>query len=337
MVTLYAGLDDRVLVVRGERRSHCAGNTQWDVTERLSGANIDCVDASPDRPERVFVGTVDGLRRSEDGGETFEAVGGFSDRVTAVTVSPHDPDVVWVGTEPSAVYRSADGGRSWEERGDLTDLPSAERWSFPPRPDTHHVRWLAVNPHDPAHIYVAIEAGAFIRSVDGGQTWQPHPEGGRRDNHTIATHPDDPCRVYVAAGDGYAESPDCGDNWTYPDAGLDHGYVWGLAVDRDDPDRVVVSAASGARRAHSAATADSYVYRKTGDSDRWARAMEGLPEPEGTTRAVLAAGSGAGEFVALTNRGIYRSHDGAARWHELDIPWPERYTDQAGRGLAVVP
>jgi photosystem II stability/assembly factor-like uncharacterized protein len=337
MPTLYAALDDRVLVVRGQRRSHCAQGTQWDCTERLREHDIECLAASAERPERVFVGTVDsGLKRSTDGGETWHAAGDLSDRVTAVTVSPHDPETVWVGTEPSAVYRSTDGGVSFEQRDGLTDLPGADRWSFPPRPHTHHVRSLAVHPTDPDRLYVAIEAGAFVRSDDGGESWQPHPEGARRDNHTLAIHPDAPSRVYTAAGDGYAESTDCGERWTYPQDGLDHRYVWSVAVDSGDPETVVVSAARGARTAHTPARAESYVYRKSGPTDGWELAMDGLGDPDGTVRAVLSAGEGAGEFAALTNRGIFRSHDAAKTWHRLAVPWSEAYEQTVGRGLAVV-
>ena len=337
MPTLYVALDDRVLVARGQRRSHCAQGTQWDCTGRLHEFDIECLAASPERPERVFVGTVDsGVRRSTDGGETWHTVGEFTDRVTAVTVSPHDPDTVWVGTEPSAVYRSADGGVSFERREGLTDLPGTGRWSFPPRPDTHHVRWLAVHPVDPDRIYVAIEAGAFVRSEDGGESWQPHPDGARRDNHTLATHPDAPSRVYTAAGDGYAESTDCGESWTYPQEGLDHRYVWGLAVDPADPETVVVSAAGGARAAHTPTRAESYVYRKSGATDGWELAMDGLGDPAGTVPAVLAAGDEAGEFAALTNRGLFRSHDAARTWQRLAIPWPEPSEQTGGRGLAIV-
>jgi photosystem II stability/assembly factor-like uncharacterized protein len=255
--------------------------------------------------------------------------------VTAVTGSPHDDADVWVGTEPSAVFRSTDAGEGFAQCGDLTDLPGAVEWSFPPRPETHHVRWVAVNPHDPAHVYVAVEAGAFLRSVDGGESWQPHPEGARRDTHMLATHPDDPCRVYVAAGDGYAESPDCGDTWQYPQDGLDHRYVWGLAVDPGDPERVVVSAAAGAYRAHNPDTAEAYLYRRDGETDGWRRVTDGTPDPEGTVRAVLATGD-AGEFYAVTNRGIHRSTDAGRSWQALPIEWPERYHEQVGRGLAVV-
>ncbi|WP_254273357.1 WD40/YVTN/BNR-like repeat-containing protein [Haloarcula marina] len=322
MHTVYAALSDRLLVGDEER--------EWQWSERLRDHTLECVAADPRAPDRAFVGTVDaGLQRTVDGGETWGQVLSAGDRVTSVTVSPHDPNVVWAGTEPSAVYRSTDGGESWTEREGLTDLDSASRWSFPPRPHTHHVRWLAVHPDDPEGLYVAIEAGALVRSRDGGETWVDHPTGGRRDNHTLAVHPDAPDRVYTAAGDGYAQSADRGTTWTYPQDGLEHRYVWGLAVHPDDPERIVVSAASGPRSAHST-SGESYVYRWTGEN--WTAAMDGLPAPDGLARAVLAPDPD-GALCALTNRGLFRSPTGET-WDGVG-PWTDAY-DQVPRGLAVV-
>ena len=318
MPTDYAALSDRLLV---------GDDGEW--RERLVGETLECVAADPRAPERAFVGTVDaGLQRTADGGESWARALDAGDRVTSVTVSPHVPDVVWAGTEPSAVYRSTDGGESWTERRDLADLDSADRWSFPPRPHTHHVRWIAVAPDDPDRLYVGVEAGAFVRSPNGGDSWVDHPDGGRYDSHTLATHPAAPERVYTAAGDGYALSTDRGETWSDAQEGLAHRYVWSVAVHPDDPDTVVVSAARGARSAHST-TGESYVYRTTGDG--WERAMDGLPGPDGLARAVLSAdGDG---FTALTNHGLFRSGDGES-WRRVG-DWTDAY-DQVPRGLAVV-
>jgi len=327
--TLYAALNDRLLVV-----SETADG--WTASERLSGRDFESLAANPEVPDRVFAGTVDsGIQRTTDGGETWERVApAITDRITSLAIDPHDRETVWAGTEPSEVYQSRDGGDSWAGLSSLTDLPSSDRWSFPPRPHTHHVRWLEPDPHDPERLYVAIEAGALVRTDDGGDTWQDHPEGARRDNHTLATHPEVEGRVYTAAGDGYARSEDGGDTWTHPQDGLDHRYVWGLAVPRADPETVVVSAASGARHAHTVETAEAYVYRRQGTSD-WERAMDGLPDPDGTVRSVLAAGSGLTVW-ALNNRGLYRSENAGQHWDRVPVEWPAAYEDQTPRGLAVV-
>ncbi|MDG5778877.1 hypothetical protein QA599_20765 [Haloarculaceae archaeon H-GB1-1] len=324
MPTAFVALDDRVLGVDVDRP---------DTTETLAETSPECIAASPAVPERLFLGTVDsGLLRSDDGGDTWRNVLVAGDRVTAVIVSPNDPDVVWAGTEPSAVYRSTDGGDSWQDRPSLTDLPSASSWSFPPRPHTHHVRWLAEAPTDHDTLYVAIEAGALVRTHDGGETWLDRPSGSRRDTHTMATHPAEPDRLYVAAGDGYAESRDCGDTWLYPQDGLDHRYVWSVAVAPDDPETVVVSAANGPRQAHTPSTAESYLYRRT-DGGPWKVAMDGVPRPAGTVRGVLATGER--DFFVATNHGLFRSPDGA-RWRAVDDEWGDAYGERVPRGLTVV-
>jgi len=327
MTTVYGATDDAVLVARE------GADGTWRVDWHHPADRLECLAASPDVPDRFFVGTVDaGLLRSTDGGASWESVAEFGDHVTAVTVSPHDPEVVWAGTEPSRVFHSADAGDTWTDHPGLTDLPSAGGWSFPPRPHTHHVRWIAVDPAASDRLAVAIEAGALVRSVDGGETWVDHPDGARRDNHTIATHPDAPGRLYTAAGDGYAESPDWGETWAHPQTGLDRRYVWSVAVAPDDPETVVVSAAQGARSAHDP-HGEAGVYRRSGD-DAWEPAMDGLPGPEGWGRPVLAAHDDG--FYALSNHGLFRSVDGVT-WGDVDLDWPDDRREQLPRGLAVVP
>ena len=173
----------------------------------FEGPDMECLASVGDA---LLVGTLDGglwrgevtseashlgtanRRSAPVSGADFERVDpdGTSDRVTSVAASPHDPAVCWADTEPSMVWRSEDGRRTWREREGLTDLPSEPEWAFPPRPHTHHTRWISPNAHDPGRLYVGVEAGAFVlasgaeageiavvnnhgvdRSGDGGRSW----------------------------------------------------------------------------------------------------------------------------------------------------------------------
>ncbi|SFL23297.1 Photosynthesis system II assembly factor YCF48 [Halogranum rubrum] len=332
MVALYVAMEDALLTAT-------ATASDWHRSLALIDHEPECLAVHPDRPDRVVCGTTDtGLLRSDDAGETWHRVGESvvdSDMVTALATNPDDPDELWAGTEPSAVYHSTDGGDTWTEKTGLTDLSSSPNWSFPPRPETHHVRWLEVDPTDPAHLYVAIEAGALVQTHDRGETWEDRVPSARIDTHSMATHPDAPDRAWTAAGDGYAETRDGGETWQYPQNELRHRYCWSVAVDSDDPETVLVSSASGAYSAHSASRAETYVYRKV-DGETWERLDgRGLPMGDGVTRAVLVAGGG-GEFYAANNRGLFHTTDGGDSWRELAVEWPTSFESQTVRGLALV-
>ncbi|WP_200530302.1 hypothetical protein [Halorubrum sp. LN27] len=350
MVTrVYAAYDDGLRVIDPE-----TGSVSLRLADRpVKCLSVECLSVGPGADgdgsagsdgTRVLAGTSDaGLFRSTDGGETFERVadetlgpgGTGPDAVTAVATSPHDPAVVWIGTEPSRVFRSVDGGRTAERVGGLTAVPSASEWSFPPRPDTHHVRWIEPSPADPDRWFVGVEAGALVVTPDGGETWLDRPEGSRRDNHALATHPAAPDRVYTAAGDGFAESEDRGESWRVVDRGLDHGYVWGLAVDPGDPETAIVSAASGATAAHR--RGEAYLYRRTtGDgsdaSPRFERLDDrGIPTGEGTYRAVLASGGESGGVWVIHNEGLYRTRDAGESFERVPADLPA----SPARALAV--
>jgi photosystem II stability/assembly factor-like uncharacterized protein len=244
--------------------------------------------------------------------------------------------VVYAGAEPSALFRSLDGGASWEECTTLLALPSSSSWSFPPRPETHHIRWIAPDPLVPARLFVAIEAGALVSSTDAGRSWTDRQPGGPYDTHTLIIHPAARDRLYSAAGDGYFESRTGGATWERPDSGLEHRYLWSVAVDPHDPEMVLVSAARGARSAHDAARAESWLYRRT-EGEPWRAATEGLPDPAGTTISVLVADpTEVGHFYAANNRGVYHSGDLGESWERLDITWPESNLSQRVAGLVLI-
>lgn len=127
---------------------------------------------------------------------------------TAVAVSAadraNDYGVVYAGTELSAMFRSKDRGTSWRELNAFTQLPSSSTWSFPPRPETSHVRWITADPLVSGRIFVAIEAGALVRSLDCGEHWEDRRHDAPYDTHTLVMHSKAPNRLYSAAGDGYS-------------------------------------------------------------------------------------------------------------------------------------
>jgi photosystem II stability/assembly factor-like uncharacterized protein len=325
----------------------------WRAELQLAGRRVQSVAHDPLRPELVYCGTFgDGLFRSDDAGATWQPahVGNTHDKIMSLAVSSveraNGRGVVYAGTEPSAVFRSEDGGDRWRELTGLTDLPSSREWSFPPRPQTHHVRHIEPDAHTVGRLYVAIEAGALVRTDDAGRTWRDRVPGGPRDTHTLATHPTAPNRLYSAAGDGYFESRDGGDTWqpaggsrlsgwARPVAGLKHGYLWSLAVDPQDPEGLVVTAAAGPRQAHDE-LAESVVYRRRVGAP-WTETREGLPSPQGRRVALVAAHAAEpGVFYLASEVELYRSADAGASWERLEVEWPGgRRPMSGGWGFAV--
>jgi photosystem II stability/assembly factor-like uncharacterized protein len=302
-------------------------------TDGLGSELPTCLTADPLVPGRAWCGThLGGVFRSDDAGSTWYAVGLADERVMALAVSPAARHLVWAGTEPSAVWRSDDAGGTWEPLPPLDTLPSSPEWAFPPRPETHHVRWIAPHPSDAHRLWVAVEAGALVSTLDGGQSWRDRVPGGPWDTHELAIHPAAPDLLHVAAGDGYYESPDGGATWASPAQGLEVGYLRSVALDPGDPGTVVVSAASRPRSAYVADRSDGRLYRRQGARD-WVRVVDGWPDPSTIMAPLLAANREDGELWAADERGVHRSDDGGERWHRVASfdPRPGNL-----RGLAVI-
>lgn len=284
------------------------------VSSGLEDLHPTCLAADPRDPARAWCGTHrSGVLRSEDAGRSWEPAGLEDLRVTALCVSPARAGLLWAGTEPSAVWRSDDGGGSWARSPGLDSLPSASEWSFPPRPDTHHVRWIAAHPTDAGRLWVAIEAGALVTTSDGGRSWHDCVEGGPFDTHELAVHADAPDKLRVSAGDGYFESADGGRSWISPERGLEVTYLRSVAIDPGGPEVVVVSASSHAHSAYMSGRSDGRLFRREG-SNPWTRVREGWPEPPDTIAPLLASGARAGELWAADERGLHRSSDGGRTW-----------------------
>jgi hypothetical protein len=351
---LMIAMEDSVLTFESSK-------TGWKkIHESLKGTHPQCIAFDPNNPNRAYFGTFGGgIWKTDDGGQSWDTIGKetiSSSDATSVSVSGLERgknnngfNTVDVGTEPIAFYRSDDGGKSWDKMSSLNNLSSSSLWIFPPRPWTSHVRWIEPDKTKPGYVYVAIEAGALVKSHDGGRTWIDRVQGGPYDTHALSTHKQIPGRLYSAAGDGFFESYDYGQSWKRSVAGLgDYDYLFSIAVDSGEPQTVIVSASQWPYNAYSLEDAESMVYRRTSslvndaDNDNsndkeWKLVSNGLPKPTGTLISVLAANPKIeGSFYAANNRGIFYSTDSGISWKMLDdIQWPKEYLSQHPWALAV--
>ena len=310
MARFYAATGD------GLARLDEAGEA-WTVELALSGSGAQCLAVDPADPETVFVGLREnGVRRSVDGGRNWTDSKLPDPAVFSLAISAAD-GAVYAGTEPSRLFRSDDGGESWSELDALLELPSQPSWSFPPRPWTSHVRWIAPSPHDPGLLLVGIELGGLMRSSDGGQSWQDHRPGAQRDVHSLAWHPHTPDRAYEAGGGGAAFSTDAGESWQPADEGLDRHYSWSVSVDPSDPDCWYVSASTGPYAAHGRGDPQARIYRRR-DGEPWRPLAGGLPEPLSAMPYALVATDG--RLVAgLADGQLWESPDRGDSWTAMRL------------------
>lgn len=288
------------------------------VHEGLKGVRAQSIAVDAKAPGTIYVGTYgEGVWRSTDLGGGWSRLGFPEENVFSLASCPAD-GALYAGCEPSRLFVSRDRGETWREIASMAEVPSAPSWSFPPKPWTSHVRWIAPNPADEKLLLVGIEAGALLRTEDGGKTWQDHRPGAQRDNHCLAWHPVDHERAYQAGGGGAAFSRDGGNNWEPADLGRKDDYCWAIALHPTDPSCWFISANPGPSKAHSLdRKAEAYIYRWRGDGP-WEPLVNGLPSPLASMPYAMAAGQDA-LYAGLLDGTIYVSRDWGDSWQQLDL------------------
>jgi photosystem II stability/assembly factor-like uncharacterized protein len=289
----------------------------WTATPSLVGDGAQCLAVDPLDAETVFVGLrAGGVQRSVDGGENWVDCELPESGVFSLAVSAAD-GVVYAGTEPSRLFRSDDRGESWSELEALLELPSQPSWSFPPRPWTSHVRWIAPSPHEADLLLVGIELGGLMRSTDAGRSWQDHRPGAQPDVHSLAWHPQVPGRAYEAGGGGAAFSTDAGESWQPADEGRDRHYTWSVAVEPAEPDCWYVSASTGPFAAHGRGDPQARIYGRRNGAP-WQALTVGLPDPLPAMPYALLATHGR-LLAGLADGQLWESRDRGDRWMPLRL------------------
>ena len=199
---------------------------RWEVSgPHFAGWEIYHLKGSPADPNRLYASQSSGwfgqvIQRSDDGGKTWEPVGNkFAydgvpgthqwydgtphpwefKRVWHLEPSLTDPDTVYAGVEDAALFRSTDGGQTWQELPGLRGHGSGPLWQ--PGAGGMCLHTILLDPSNPERIFIAISAAGAFRTDDGGKTWRPinrglrseqHPRPGRRGRPLRPPHRDAP-------------------------------------------------------------------------------------------------------------------------------------------------
>lgn len=195
-----------------------------------------------------FLGTPFGLHESNDGGASWRPIEAFKGiECWRVVFEPSTPGKYYVATRPAGLFRTLDGGASFEKLP--TPFPATCRGIGLPR-----VTSIVLHPDNPDFIFVSVEIGGFFRSLDGGETWQevlsnlemPVPNGNvfgatsRLDGHYSILSPGDPELLIASTPDGSYVSEDLGDTWRhFPVLQVfDRQYHHDLMIKSEDPNAI---------------------------------------------------------------------------------------------------
>jgi photosystem II stability/assembly factor-like uncharacterized protein len=320
------------------------------------------VNGSPADPDRLYASQSSGwfgqlIQRSDDGGRTWEPVDNtfayegevgehlwydgtprewkFT-RIWHLEVSPDDPDTVYAGAEDAAIFRSADGGRSWQELPGLRRHESAPRWA--PGAGGMCLHTIILDPAERNRMFVAISAAGVFRTDDGGKSWQPINRGLRSEQipdqdaevghcvHRIAMHPSRPEVLYMQKHWDVMRSDDAGESWHEISGDLPSDFGFPIAVHPHEPETVYVVPIKSDSE-HYPPEGKLRVYRSRTGGNEWEPLTTGLPQANcyvNVLRDAMATDSldPAGIYFGTTGGQVYGSADGGDTWAPIvrDLP-----------------
>jgi hypothetical protein len=230
------------------------------------------------RGESVVVGTVNGVFRSADQGQTWwDGNEGLTERhIRWLAFHPEESGPVFAGTEPAAIFISHDEGRTWRERPEVARLRDENRWNLPYSPEAGCVRGFAFNG---TRGYAAVEQGGLLRSDDRGESWDlvPGSTGDpgavipesyiHPDVHSVVVRSSATDQVFAPTGGGLYHSIDGGENWTR----LYRCYCRAIWINPTEPGHLVFGPADGVDR-------NGRIEESIHNGDVWKPAMTGLED-----------------------------------------------------------
>lgn len=265
-----------------------------------------------------------------------------------------EPGTWYAGTSPHGLFRSSDGGETWDPVPGLNDDPTYRAWMGGPQdgtPDGPKLHSIIVDPRDPAQLYVGMSSGGVHRSRDRGATWSPLVKGLAvvedldpsnitfHDPHCLRLCPSNPDRLYQQNHCGTYRLDLPSDTWvrigrSMPKRVGDIGFP--LVVHPRDPDTVWVFPMDGTSvwpRTSPGGKPAAYVTRDAGRT--WHRLDRGLPREQAwwtVKRQAMTGDAGApvGLYFGTTSGELWASRDEGERWSCLARHLPEIYAVETG-------
>ena len=210
-------------------------------------------------------------------------------RVWHIEPSHSDPDVAYAGVEDAGLFRTRDGGKSWQELSGLRGHESGPRWQ--PGAGGMCLHTILLDPKDPKRIFIAISAAGAFRSDDGGETWRPINRGLKSQYipeqaaevghcvHRIALHPSRPNTLFMQKHWDVMRSDDAGENWYEVSDNLPSDFGFPIDVHAHEPDTIYVVPIKSDSE-HYPPDGKLRVYRsRTGGND-WEPLTKGLPQSD---------------------------------------------------------
>src|ERR1035438_4246565 len=257
-------------------------------------------------------------------------------RVWHLEPSLTDRDTVYAGVEDAALFRSADGGKSWQELSGLRGHGTGPMWQ--PGAGGMCLHTIILDPSNPGRIFIAISAAGAFRTDDGGATWKPINRGlyskyipdptaevGHCVRH-VAMNPSRPGILFMQKHWDVMRSNDAGDNWTKISGNLPTDFGFVIDVHAHEPETIYVVPIKSDSE-HYVLEGKLRVYRSRSGGNEWEALTRGLPQSNcyvNVLRDAMAVDSldECGIYFGTTGGQVYASADAGDSWQAIvrDLP-----------------
>ncbi len=248
-----------------------------------------------------------------------------------------DPDTVYAGVEDAALFRSTNGGESWQELSGLRKHGTGAFWQ--PGAGGLCLHTIVLDPENPDRIFIAISAAGAFRTDDGGKSWKPINRGLKSDYipepeaevghcvHRLAMHPSRPNVLFMQKHWDVMRSDDAGDNWYEVSDNLPSDFGFVIDVHAHEPDTIYVLPIKSDSE-HYPPEGKLQVYRSRSGGNNWEALTEGLPQSHcyvNVLRDAMAVDQldPCGVYFGTTGGQVYVSANAGDSWMPIALDLPK--------------